>query len=79
MISVERVIEYAKLTPEPPLESDEKNAPSANWPTAGNIAFKALSLRYVENGHRILRGLTFNIESQVSARKNLTISPQNAS
>lgn len=69
MISVERVIEYAKLTPEPPLESDEKYAPPANWPTAGNIAFKALSLRYVENGPRILRGLTLNIESQVCSPK----------
>lgn len=66
MISVERVLEYARLTPEPPLESEKKYAPSANWPTAGNIDFKALSLRYVENGTRILRGLTFNIESQVS-------------
>lgn len=65
MTSVERIVEYADLPPEPPLESDEKNAPPKDWPRAGNIAFKSLSLRYVENGGRTLRDLTFNIEAQV--------------
>lgn len=65
MTSVERVIEYAELPSEPPLESDEKNAPSKDWPFYGNIEFKSLSLRYAENGTRILRNLTFRINAKV--------------
>ncbi|XP_055303229.1 ATP-binding cassette sub-family C member 4-like [Sitodiplosis mosellana] len=64
MTSVERVIEYAELPSEPPLESDEKNAPPKDWPYYGNIEFKSLSLRYAENGARILRNLTFRINAK---------------
>lgn len=66
MTSVERIIEYAELPSEPPLESDEKNAPPKGWPPYGNIEFKALSLRYSANGARILRNLTFRIDANVS-------------
>lgn len=66
MISVERVIEYAELPSEPPLESDEQNTPPKDWPYNGNIEFKSLSLRYTENGSRILRNLTFRINAKVS-------------
>lgn len=65
MTSVERIAEYAELPPEPPLESDEKNAPPKDWPQYGNIEFKSLSLRYAENTGRILRNLTFHINSKV--------------
>lgn len=65
MISVERVIEYAELPSEPSLESDEHNAPPKDWPQYGNIEFKSLSLRYAENGSRILRNLTFRINAKV--------------
>lgn len=65
MTSVERVIEYAELPSEPPLESDENYAPSKDWPYYGNIEFKSLSLRYAENGARILRNLTFRINAKV--------------
>lgn len=65
MTSVERILEYTEITPEPPLESDEKNVPSKDWPRSGNVSFKALNLRYSEKGPRILRGLTFHIEAQV--------------
>lgn len=66
MTSVERVVEYAELPSEPPLESDEKNAPAKDWPQNGNIDFKSLSLRYSEHGARILRNLTFHIEAKVN-------------
>lgn len=65
MTSVERIVEYAELPSEPPLESDEKNAPPKDWPQHGNIEFKSLSLRYAENGGRILRNLTFRIAAKV--------------
>ncbi|XP_037050747.1 multidrug resistance-associated protein 4-like isoform X2 [Bradysia coprophila] len=64
MISVERVIEYAELPSEPPLESDKQNAPPKDWPNRGNIEFKSLNLKYAENGSRILRNLTFRINAK---------------
>lgn len=64
MTSVERIVEYAEIQPEPPLESDASNAPPKDWPWAGNVAFKDLSLRYVENGARTLRNLSFHIEAK---------------
>lgn len=67
MTSVERIDEYAKLPPEPAMESDEKNAPPKDWPKSGNIEFKSLSLRYSENSNRVLRDLTFRIDAKVRA------------
>ncbi|XP_031639018.1 multidrug resistance-associated protein 4-like [Contarinia nasturtii] len=64
MISVERIIEYAELPPEPPLDSDEKNSPPKDWPSHGNIQFKSLSLRYAEKSTRVLRNLTFQIDAK---------------
>lgn len=65
MTSVERIMEYAELPSEPPLTSNEPNAPPTDWPSYGNIELKALSLRYSENSGRILRNLTFRINAQV--------------
>lgn len=65
MVSVERLVEYAELPSEPPLESEEKHRPPAGWPTSGAISFKLLSLRYAENSSRTLRNLTFHIQSKV--------------
>lgn len=65
MTSVERIFEYSELPPEPPLESDEKSAPPADWPQHGNMEFKTLNFRYDENGPRSLRNLTFRIDAKV--------------
>lgn len=65
MTSVERILEYADLPSEPPLETEQKNLPPNGWPTDGHIAFKSLSLRYVENSSRVLRNLTFSIGAKV--------------
>lgn len=65
MTSVERVVEYAKVESEPPLESDDKNAPPKNWPIDGNIEFKSLSMRYSETSAQILHKLTFRIDAKV--------------
>lgn len=70
MTSVERILEYANLQPEPPLDSDKKNAPSLDWPSEGKIEFKALSMRYAENSHRILRDMTFRINAKVKLNNN---------
>lgn len=68
MISVERITEYADLPSEPPLESNEKDAPPRDWPRNGNIEFKSLSLRYAENSARTLQNLTFQINAKVEER-----------
>lgn len=65
MTSVERIVEYANIPPEPAMESNEKNAPPSDWPQFGNIEFKSLSLRYAENAQQVLRNLTFRIDAKV--------------
>lgn len=65
MTSVERVIEYAELPPEPALETDTKLvALPKTWPSAGALQFKDLYLRYVEQNEPVLRGLNFAINSE---------------
>lgn len=67
MISVERINEYTELPLEPALESDVKSAPPPDWPSHGNIEFKALSLRYSEHSARVLRDMTFRINAKVNS------------
>ncbi|XP_055848005.1 probable multidrug resistance-associated protein lethal(2)03659 [Episyrphus balteatus] len=61
MTSVERIIEYADLPSEPPLESDAKHKPDKTWPQDGRIDFIDAKLKYAEKGDYILKGLTFTI------------------
>lgn len=65
MISVERIVEYAEVESEPSLESVDKKSPPKDWPKDGKIEFKGLSLRYSENSPRILKNLSFQIDSKV--------------
>lgn len=65
MTSVERIIEYAELPSESALESHDKNPPPTNWPSDGNVEFKALSLRYDQNSDPVLRNMTFRIDAKV--------------
>lgn len=65
MISVERIIEYTQLPLEPALESDRENSPPSDWPSHGNIEFKALSLRYSEHSEPVLHDMTFHINAMV--------------
>ncbi|XP_050086989.1 ATP-binding cassette sub-family C member 4-like isoform X2 [Anopheles aquasalis] len=61
MTSVERVVEYAEVTPEPPLESLAKHKPSADWPRHGAIRFEQFSLRYSPQGDPVLRDMNLSI------------------
>ncbi|XP_055904385.1 probable multidrug resistance-associated protein lethal(2)03659 [Eupeodes corollae] len=61
MTSLERIIEYAELPSEPPLESDPKHKPDDEWPQNGRIDFIGTRLKYSEKGDYILKGLTFTI------------------
>jgi ABC-type bacteriocin/lantibiotic exporter with double-glycine peptidase domain len=42
-MSVERVVEYAELTPE---EDDGQLVPSELWPQEGTVQFKSVTMRY---------------------------------
>ena len=54
MTSVERVITYSNLEPEPGYEY-EAEVPDG-WPTAGSIAFQNVTYHYYAGGPQILRG-----------------------
>ncbi|XP_032583807.1 probable multidrug resistance-associated protein lethal(2)03659 [Drosophila mojavensis] len=61
MTSVERVLEYVQIPPEPSYETEAAVNLPANWPSAGQLHFKDLRLRYGEHGHYVLKGLSFTI------------------
>lgn len=64
MTSVERVMEYAELPSEAPLESEPKYRPPANWPSNGEIVFNDLNFKYSENGSYVLQGLNLRIQAK---------------
>ncbi|XP_011505353.1 PREDICTED: probable multidrug resistance-associated protein lethal(2)03659 [Ceratosolen solmsi marchali] len=61
MTSVERILEYSKLSNEPPLESKPEKAPQAEWPMDGKIEFKSVFLRYSPVDPPVLNNLNFII------------------
>ncbi|XP_055375264.1 probable multidrug resistance-associated protein lethal(2)03659 [Condylostylus longicornis] len=63
MTSVERVVEYESIDPEPPLESDPDKKPPPDWPQEAHIKFDNLSLRYFpdEKSEYVLKSLEFEI------------------
>ncbi|CAF3222819.1 unnamed protein product, partial [Rotaria sp. Silwood2] len=62
IISVERINEYAQLTPEAPWEIP-RTKPSPHWPTNGNIQIRDLSIRYRENLQLVVKDFSINIQS----------------
>ncbi|XP_020802461.1 probable multidrug resistance-associated protein lethal(2)03659 [Drosophila serrata] len=62
MTSVERVLEYAQMPSEAPLESPKSLKLAKEWPQAGHLRFRELRMRYAPGDADILRGLNF--ESQ---------------
>ncbi|GLG99910.1 Uncharacterized protein GBIM_06293 [Gryllus bimaculatus] len=62
MTAVERVAQFARLEPEPPLETDPAHKPLPGWPQHGEIQFDHLSLRYSRGDPPVLRDLCFSIE-----------------
>ncbi|XP_043465525.1 ATP-binding cassette sub-family C member 4-like [Leptopilina heterotoma] len=75
LMSVERVLEYVELPPEPNLRDkgviskkkmkqtppDSFVTPPSNWPNMGNIAFKNMYLRYSDDDPPVLKGLNLVI------------------
>lgn len=62
MTSVERILEYTNLEPEPLEEGNLK--PLKDWPQAGHIKFENLSFGYAKNLPQVLNNLTFEIQSK---------------
>ncbi|KAM7349634.1 ATP-binding cassette sub-family C member 4-like isoform 2-T2 [Cochliomyia hominivorax] len=58
MTSVERILEYTKLKGEHVYGTNP-----TNWPNAGVIKYENVSVRYHENGQKVLKNLNFTIES----------------
>ncbi|XP_053674245.1 uncharacterized protein LOC128724542 [Anopheles nili] len=63
MTSVERVVEYAEVDPEPSLVSIGKHKPPADWPAKGAIRFEHFSLRYSPQASLVLRDLNLSINA----------------
>ncbi|XP_068705945.1 ATP-binding cassette sub-family C member 4-like isoform X2 [Montipora foliosa] len=59
MTSVERVITYTHLEPEPGYKT--KVLPPTCWPHDGHVAFHDVTLTYYEGGPKVLRDLHFSI------------------
>ncbi|KXJ70782.1 hypothetical protein RP20_CCG022511 [Aedes albopictus] len=66
MTSVERVVEYDTVDPEPALEAEGEKKPPTEWPQEGHVKFDKLSLRYNPDPDtdRVLKGLEFDIQSR---------------
>lgn len=63
MTSVERVLEYVNIEPEPSYETAKDVNLPAKWPSAGQLHFQDLQLRYDKCAHHVLKGLSFTIHS----------------
>ncbi|XP_013195380.2 ATP-binding cassette sub-family C member 4 isoform X2 [Amyelois transitella] len=62
LTSVERVLEYTRIETEPNLFEGKINAP-AHWPSAGNIEFQRVFLRYAPNEAPVLKDLNIVVQS----------------
>ncbi|KAK1946686.1 Canalicular multispecific organic anion transporter 2 [Phytophthora citrophthora] len=64
MVSPERLQEYADIVQEAPsrrpLDPPSPSHPE-EWPSAGSIEFSDVSFRYKDQGHLVLRGLSFTV------------------
>lgn len=60
-MSVERVLEYARLPSEKP-EVYHKNRPKISWPANGAVEFKDYSTRYREGLELVLKGINLDIK-----------------
>ncbi|KAF5759773.1 putative ABC-type xenobiotic transporter [Helianthus annuus] len=57
MISVERVLQYSKLTSEAPLVIEDSRPPN-EWPENGTISFTNLQIRYADHLPSVLKNIT---------------------
>lgn len=61
IVSVERIMEYSKLTPEAP-EIIEGHRPPENWPEEGALVFNDYSTRYRPNLDLVLKNVNLSVK-----------------
>ena len=62
MTSVERVVTYTQIEPEPGYQIQSQ--PSREWPDRGEIQFRDISLVYYQGGPEVLKSLSFSVNAQ---------------
>ncbi|EDO35682.1 predicted protein, partial [Nematostella vectensis] len=62
MTSVQWVMEYCRLGPEPAYQITK--TPPRGWRRHGAVSFSHVSLRYYSDGPQVLKGVTFSVEPQ---------------
>lgn len=67
MTSAECVLAYTKIQP----KQDLRKTPPENWPNAGEIEMKDVSLWYYEDSPLALKNLTFKIKSSEKVESEL--------
>ncbi|SCU90191.1 LADA_0F02432g1_1 [Lachancea dasiensis] len=63
IVSVERIKEYASLTPEAPAVIEDSR-PAEEWPTEGGIKFEGYSARYRPGLNLVLKDISLDIKPQ---------------
>ncbi|KAK6461643.1 P-loop containing nucleoside triphosphate hydrolase protein [Scheffersomyces coipomensis] len=63
IVSVERIMEYSRLTPEAP-EIIEDNRPAKDWPQNGEIIFKDYSTKYRPELDLVLKNINLDIKAK---------------
>ncbi|EDK40781.2 hypothetical protein PGUG_04879 [Meyerozyma guilliermondii ATCC 6260] len=61
IVSVERILEYSRLTPEAP-EVIESHRPPTSWPSQGEITFKNYSTRYRPELDLVLKNINLSVK-----------------
>ncbi|OBA20261.1 hypothetical protein METBIDRAFT_44026 [Metschnikowia bicuspidata var. bicuspidata NRRL YB-4993] len=61
IVSVERILEYSRLTPEAP-EIIEERRPRETWPEKGEVVFKNYSTRYRPELDLVLKNITMSVK-----------------
>lgn len=61
IVSVERVMEYSRLTPEAP-EVIEDNRPTESWPEKGEVIFKNYSTKYRPELDMVLKNINLSVK-----------------
>ncbi|CAN0354496.1 unnamed protein product [Pylaiella littoralis] len=61
--SIERLDEYCKLPQEAPAVIPDRRPPP-NWPSAGEVDIKNLTLKYASSTEPVLHGLTFHVPAR---------------
>ena len=65
MTSVERVIAYTKLDPEPGYSI--KTLPPKHWPRDGSVTFRNVVMRYYQGAPQVLKNVSFEIAGKAKA------------